>query len=107
METLSQEFINELILKYGETIDIKSQPGIIAEILQSAKSNPNIYERFENPDVTKGYDKSYTRDYDKDSYDKTYQQYDKTLDNDKLVTELRPEIEELIKQHLSNIKKGK
>lgn len=107
METLSQEFLNELITKFGDKIDIKSQSAIIAEILQLAKNNPNIYERFENPEVTKGYDKSYTRDYDKDAYDKTYQQYDKTIDADKLTKELRPDIEKLIKEHLSNISKGK
>lgn len=107
METLSQEFLNELTTKFGDKIDIKSQSAIIAEILQLAKNNPNIYERFENPEVTKGYDKSYTRDYDKDAYDKTYQQYDKTMDADKLTKELRPDIEKLIKEHLSNISKGK
>lgn len=107
METLSQEFLNELTTKFGDKIDIKSQSAIIAEILKLAKNNPNIYERFENPEVTKGYDKSYTRDYDKDAYDKTYQQYDKTMDADKLTKELRPDIEKLIKEHLSNISKGK
>jgi hypothetical protein len=99
MNAVTKKFVDELIQKFGNQIDLKSNPGIINEILGMVKLNPEIYQGFDIGSVA-AYDKTYTRDYDKDSYDKRYHQYDKTVDINSIYDAIRPEIDILIKSNI-------
>ncbi|HVL26464.1 MAG TPA: hypothetical protein VM450_20405 [Thermomicrobiales bacterium] len=75
MPELSRETIERLVSTYGETIDLRANPGVLEDILREVRREVD----FGNSPVA-GYDKTYYRGYDKDNYDKEYNQYDRTVD---------------------------
>ena len=75
MPELSGELIERLVTTYGETIDIRADPGVLADILSEVRRDLGF-----GASPVAGYDKTYYRGYDKESYDKEYKQYDRTVD---------------------------
>lgn len=60
--------------KFGPTIDLRAKPEVLSQILDEIRGETKI-------DILRAsYYKTYYRGYDKEGYDKTYTQYDKTVD---------------------------
>jgi hypothetical protein len=91
MTALNQKTIKRLIKKFGPKIDLESDTGVLEELLREisadfgtpihnlSATNPTLVITVPKP--VAGYDKTYERGYQRDNYDKLYQQYDKTYPN--------------------------
>jgi hypothetical protein len=75
MPSLNSEVIEQLIKRYGSSIDLRAQPDVLNSILEEI-----AVDNITSPRAKFGYMKTYFKDYDRLGYDRTYQQYDKTVD---------------------------
>lgn len=77
MPAIKPEFMEELKKKFGDRIDIEAHNDVLKEMFAEVMADQTGV-------VLRGYGRSYVRDYIKGTYEKEYNQYDKTDDTDDL-----------------------
>jgi hypothetical protein len=78
MPTIDAKLHRRLIAKFGPTVDLRTNPGVIPELFAE------LSKTFKSLAV-RSYDKGYSKGYDKENYVRHYNRYDKTYDKQSYV----------------------
>lgn len=73
MPGIKPEMLDAIKKKFGSKIDISSNNDVLKDLLAEVlQDHPEM--------AVASYDRTYDRGYEKNGYDRNYQQYDKTTD---------------------------
>ncbi len=71
MPAITPDMIKSLKSKFGPKIDLETQSSVLKDLLAEMLDQNNDL-------AVASYDRTYDRGYEKQGYDRNYQQYDKT-----------------------------
>jgi hypothetical protein len=102
MPTLDEALRRRLIAKYGTSIDLQSQSGVLSEVLRDVADQIQAGALVDLGALQK-YDKTYTEGYNREGYSRgSYTRYDRT-DGDiyerifeEVIADVRPELDKLV-----------
>jgi hypothetical protein len=105
MPTLDETLRRRLIAKYGTSVDLQSQSGVVSEVLRDVADQ--IQADALDLAVLQKYDKTYTEGYNREGYSRAnYTRYDRT-DGDmyikifeEVIADVRPELDKLVIEKL-------
>jgi hypothetical protein len=71
MPAITPEMLDKLKQKFGPKIDLDAQNDVLKDLLAEILDQDNDL-------AVASYDRTYNRGYERQGYDRTYQQYDRT-----------------------------